>query len=300
MAKKGQRKTGGGGGRRRSDDERSDYSDDYSDYSYSSDEYRGGRNGGGVKRGNQSGDQSGKRGSPGKYDNSGGNGGGSKQSSPRKSKRVAPLKGASSAAASADQFNVHSQSKSNTACCGGVFTLVGLNRFFTTHDQVHHEEFDGAMRAMALMCTLMLLVPFQIMTALGHWYLDDIISQAQRCHGEDGVTYDRIYMGYRIVLLCSMYSSVCGMILSLFYFLFKRTNMEDYKLWHPKARLLTILVFFCTSFAVVSLVTLANWIFDYYMLPTKDNICNNSTTLYIFPGLVIAGFTFFLGFYLIL
>jgi len=292
MAKKGS------GGRRRYSSEDEDPSDSYSDYSdASSEDYRspgrgkGRGRGGGRPRGNQQPESPNKRPSPrGGYDN--GNGGnGSKSSSPRKSKRVVPLKAAA---------EVSMTDRSGSGCLG-AFKVVGLNTFFLTHDNVRHDDFDGAVRAMALMCTLMLMIPFQILSTVGgHGYLDDIIAQAQRCHGEDGVTYDRIYMGYRIIILATVYCCVCGMILSLFYFLFKRTDPVEYRAWHPKARVLAILMFFFTSFAICSLITLVNWLFDYYLLSSSANICSNSTSLYIFPGLVASGFTYFLGFYLIL
>jgi len=287
------RKGGGGsprngrsGGRRQYSDE-SDYSD-YSDYSDASSEefQRGsprGGGGGGGGRGGGGGNQR-QRGDTQRTSES-------KQSSPRRGKKVAPAKGASEKSAALAK---------GASACPSVFKLVGLQKFFTTHDLVQHDEFDGAVRGMALMCTLMLLVPFQVLSSLGHSYLDEVASQAQRCHGEDGVTYERIYMGYRIILLITLYSCFCGMILSLFYFLFKRTEKEDYRAWHPKARALAILLFFCTSFAICSLITLANWLFDYYLLASSADVCNNSTTLYIFPGLVVSGATFFIGFFLIL
>lgn len=178
--------------------------------------------------------------------------------------------------------------------------FVGLRKFFVTHEHVHHSDFDGAMASMALMCTLLLLVPFHVVTSLGSVYLDDLTTHATACHGEAGVTYERIYFGYRAILLITVYSCLCGMILSLFYFLFKRTDPQEYILWHSKARAIAILVFFFTSFAICGIITLLNWLFDYYLLGTKANLCNNSTAVWIFPGLLASGFVYLVGFFLIL
>ena len=259
-----------------------DYSDEYysDDYSDDSDEYdrrRGQRGGGGGRRG-PNGGSSAPRGTS------------SKASSPRKARRVAPL--GRGGGGDGDDDNV-----------GWKFmglTFVGLRKFFEMHDDVRHDDFDAGVRAMALMCTLMLLVPFQVLASLGNVYLDEVVLQASKCHGEQGVTYERIYTGYRVILLVMIYSCVCGQILSLFYFLFKRTDASEYKAWYSKARTLVILIFFCTSFAICSLITMCNWLFDYYLLNSSANICENGTTYYILPGLIIAGLTFFVGFYLIL
>lgn len=179
-------------------------------------------------------------------------------------------------------------------------SFVGLRKFFVTHEHVHHGDFDGAMASMALMCTLLLLVPFHVVTSLGYVYLDDLTAHATACHGEAGVTYERIYFGYRAILLITVYSCLCGMILSLFYFLFKRTDPLEYRIWHPKARALAILVFFFTSFALCGIITLLNWLFDYYLLGTEANLCNNNTSVWVFPGLLAAGLVYFVGFFLIL
>jgi hypothetical protein len=251
------------------------YSDDYSDDSDDYDRRRGQRGGGGGRRGANGG------GSP--------RGSSSKTSSPRKARRVAPL---GRGGGDGDEDNV--------AWRFMGLTFVGLRKFFEMHDDVRHDDFDAGVRAMALMCTLMLLVPFQVLASLGNVYLDDMVLQAAKCHGEQGVTYERIYTGYRVILLVMIYSCVCGQILSLFYFLFKRTDTSEYKAWYSKARTLVILIFFCTSFAICSLITMSNWLFDYYLLNSSANICANGTTYYILPGLIIAGLTFFVGFYLIL
>lgn len=281
-----------------SDEDQSDYSDDYSDEDdYSdSDNYNHpsprnnkmnnkspGRYNGRDKKSNQDSPRS--NGNTKRSPQT-------KQSSSRKSTRVSPYK-------TLRDSSIADMMEKPFAKCWW-FKIVGLKSFFDTHDDIHPGEYDTAMSAMALMCTLMLLVPFGIMVSIGHGYLDDITIMAQRCHGELGVTYDRIYMGYRIIILFAIYSALCGMVLSLFYFLFRRSHLGEYRLWHPKARALAILVFFFTSICICSIVTLANWLFDYYLLPSSANICNNSTALFIFPGLVITGATFLVGFCLVL
>ena len=86
------------------------------------------------------------------------------------------------------------------------------------------------------------------------------------------------------------------MILCTFYFLFKRTNDRDFQVWHNSARTLVIMIFLCTATALVSLITMSNWLFDFYLLPSGYNICNNGTTVYVTPGIIISFMTFLIGF----
>lgn len=46
------------------------------------------------------------------------------------------------------------------------------------------------------------------------------------------------------------------------------------------------MIFLCTAIALVSLICMTNWLFDFYLLPSGFNICNNGTT----GGFVLAGF----------
>ena len=157
------------------------------------------------------------------------------KSSTRRARKVAP------AASTRRGGNGHGHADDNSASsdtpsspitasvfCG--ITFVGLHKFFITHSNVQHTDFDSAIAAMSVICTLLLLVPFHVLTSLGSVYLDDLAAHAALCHAEQGVTFDRIYAGYRVVVLFTAYSSLCGMILGLFFFLFKRTDPAEARL----------------------------------------------------------------------
>jgi hypothetical protein len=169
-------------------------------------------------------------------------------------------------------------------------------------DSIHHEDFDAGVNAMALLCALLLSVPYDIIANIDKNYLNFLRQQLELCSEEDRgeFDYELIYATYRGSFLATVYMSISGMILATFYFLFKRTDEDDYKQWRKKARWLVISLFLATALAICSLILLTNMYFDYYLLSRSENICNNGTTPYVVPGLFTSLAAFCWGFYLII
>ena len=155
---------------------------------------------------------------------------------------------------------------------------------------------------MALLCALLLSVPYDIIANIDKNYLNFLQEQLDLCSAEDrsAFDYNLIYATYRASFLATVYMSISGMILATFYFLFKRTDENDYKQWRWKARWLVISLFLATASAICSLILLTNMYFDYYLLSRSENICDNGTEPYVFPGLFSASAAFCWGFYLII
>jgi len=177
-------------------------------------------------------------------------------------------------------------------------------------ESVHHEDFDGGVNAMALLCALMLSIPFEIVGNLDYGNLTTMKEMFQSCNSDE-LDFEGVYRTYRGSFLATVYWSIAGMILATFYFLFKRTGEDDYKEWRWKARWLVISLFFSTAFAICSLILLTNMYFNYYLLAGPEftsngtpiyhhNICNNGTYQYIVPGLSLSVMAFIWGLYLIM
>jgi len=179
----------------------------------------------------------------------------------------------------------------------------GLGKFlYDTGEDVKCDDFDLGVNAMALLCALVLTIPYQLMACLGYVYLDWVEQRVKECENEPGSPpnqFEIIYAGIRSCTLLTIYMAISGMILSTFYFLFKRTNQDQYVEWRPKARILVSLIFVATAMAICGLISLTNLAFNYFLLPTDANLCHNGTTSYITPGIVVAFLAFVLGMYLI-
>jgi hypothetical protein len=163
--------------------------------------------------------------------------------------------------------------------------------------KIHHEDFDAGVNAMALLCALMLSIPFEIVGNLDYDNLDEMRILFTKCESDE-FDFDDVYSTYRGSFLATVYWAIAGMILATFYFLFKRMDEEEYKLWRWKARYLVISLFFSTAFAICSLILLTNMYFDYYLLSSDHNICNNGTLRFVLPGLCVAIAAFVWGIYL--
>lgn len=177
--------------------------------------------------------------------------------------------------------------------------MSGLAKFLSGDlSKVHHDDFDSGVNAMALLCALVLSVPYQIAGSLDYSNLDWMKGQIDVCTNE--WTYGFVYTGYRSSFVITVYFSIGGMIMATFYFLFKRNDDFDYKIWRNKARILVILLFFSTALAIIGLILLTNLYFDYFLLSSTENICSNGTMPYFMTGCGVSLAAFIGAFWLIL
>lgn len=178
--------------------------------------------------------------------------------------------------------------------------MSGLAKFLSSDlTKVRHDDFDSGVNAMALLCALVLSVPYQVAGTLDYDNLDWMKGQVDECE-DTSWTYGVVYTGYRITFIMTVYFSISGMIIATFFFLFKRNNDFDYKIWRSKARYMVVLLFLCTALAIIALILFTNLYFDYYLLSTTDNICDNNTLPYVLGGSGLALSSFVVAFYLIL
>ena len=126
---------------------------------------------------------------------------------------------------------------------------------------------------MALLNALILTIPYQLLGSVGADYFDWLYIELNKCDGNvtsRGHGFETIKFLYREELLCCIYASICGLILSTFYFLFKRSTPEQLILWKHKARLLVICLFICTTFSLLALMALSNIFITWYFI---GNVC---------------------------
>ena len=165
-------------------------------------------------------------------------------------------------------------------------------------DEIHFDDFDAGVNALALMCALVLSIPFEIIGGFEVDHLDWMKENINACN-DDTWNFANVYTSIRTSFMVTVYFSISGMILATFYFLFKRNDDESYKSWRSKARYLVISLFVCTALAICGLIMLTNLYFIYFLLTSTANICDNGTTIYVCSGLGVSLFAFLLSFWFI-
>lgn len=175
----------------------------------------------------------------------------------------------------------------------------GIARFFTDDETgVGYDDYDAGVNSMALLCGLVLGVPYQVLSSLDYSNLDWLKAELEMCPKDDW-TYNHIYTGYRMAYTGTVYFSVSGMVFATFYFLFKRNDIADFLVWRRKARAMVVIQFFTTALAMISLILLTNLYFEFFLINTEADICNTGSGPYVGFGMGLAGICFCMSFYLI-
>ena len=165
----------------------------------------------------------------------------------------------------------------------------GFARFISTED-VDVEDLDQGVNAMALLNALILTIPYQLIGSVGSGYFDWLSDELKKCKREStsaGYNFHDIQLFYREELLCCIYASICGLILSTFYFLFKRSHPAETGVWKEKARLLIILLFVCTGMSLIALMALSNTFVSWYFI-RSGSICKLEIFEYTGPAMLCA------------
>lgn len=159
-----------------------------------------------------------------------------------------------------------------------------FGRFMSGRD-MSVEDFDNSVNAMALVCAVILTIPYQLMSTLGFQYFDWLREQLSACPGGQAQGYDfnTGLIAFREYVLCCSYSSICGMILSTFYYMFKRTDSQHLAQWKKKARQLVLVLFVCTCFSIISLVATSNFFLAWYFIGS-GMICTSNALPYVGPA----------------
>ena len=137
--------------------------------------------------------------------------------------------------------------------------------------------------------------------AVGSDYFDWLKTELLACENNRtsfGYNFSDIQLFYREELLCCIYASICGLILSTFYFLFKRSHPSQQSTWKDKARILVILLFICTGVSLIALMALSNVFVSWYFVKS-GTICNLNIFRYTGPAMLFAIIAFFTACYLV-
>lgn len=173
----------------------------------------------------------------------------------------------------------------------------GFRKFFESfrNEASIIDEFDPGVNAMALLCAVILTIPFQMMSAMGNNYLDWLLEEFATCKDKttnDQYTFVKVFTVYRISLSVCIFSAICGMILCTFFFLFKRKNLIQYRDWRSKARTMVTIIFMFTCLSIFSLMLFTVFVVTYYFLGTNC-LCEYSVKHYTVPAVILSCLVFF-------
>lgn len=184
-----------------------------------------------------------------------------------------------------------------------VIKQSAFGRFIACKD-LTSDDLDDSVNQMALVCAVILTIPYQVGQTVGPSYFDWLKGELEKCPKSRAGGYDfGIAMSaFREYMLCCMFSTMCGMILSTFYFLFKRSlpDLNDHNRYMRKCRYITIYIFICTSFGIISLIMLSNFLIEWFVVPT-DALCTDTdqAVMLVGFGMLVAFLVFLLSIYLV-
>jgi hypothetical protein len=173
-------------------------------------------------------------------------------------------------------------------------------KFFSVLGDHIIEEPDAAISAMALICALVLTIPFSVFTVINDGFLTALRTAIEAC--PNGVNYYN--QSYRTVYIrlvgspgLTMYASIMGLIISSIYFIFKPSKGKDLDRWcRRQGRLLMTIQFIVCIVAVLALCSTAAQLFSSFNIELA-NICtaDGSSDWIWIPGAAGVAISFILA-----
>lgn len=135
------------------------------------------------------------------------------------------------------------------------------------------KKLDEAVNAQALVCALILTIPFGVVGNFNFEYYETIQTISINCEQYD---YKQAHSILTRALLSVIYSSIIGLIFSTLYYILRPINI---KLWWNRGKYFYLLLFAITTTSVISLLNLTSTIIGYYAL-APDGYCSSYSNLH--------------------
>ncbi len=163
------------------------------------------------------------------------------------------------------------------------------------------DEYDTGVNAMALLCGLIISLPYQIIGSLNTGYFDQLRDIMDACPDgiSNGVTFAQARGNFKLCINICIDSSVAGMVLSTFYFLFKRNKAEDFVKWRRKARTIVLLLFVSTSMTMSSLMYLTTLLLRWFVINSDGALCSKAPSMDFYMVIIFSVLLFALSIYLV-
>lgn len=198
-----------------------------------------------------------------------------------------------------EQLNIKTRCLLTTAVKSMPPRRSNIITFFLNFDEAPSDEnFAQTVNAMALVCALLLTIPFSIMGSLNSAYFSELQSALSDCGeaalSEQGGTsyYVDQYQNLVATLASILYSGLLGLVLTTVHYLFRPA--QKYKMSSRdviKKKVLLFCLTGATSVSIISLVSMASYIFSLYTIQFKDICTYDSRGLYA-PGITLNALAF--------
>ena len=163
-----------------------------------------------------------------------------------------------------------------------IFKKNSVIDFYTGEslDKIGGELLDEAVNAQALVCALVLTIPFGIIGNFNFQYYNDVQEISIAC---PQFNYKRVHTGFLNELVFVIYSSVSGLVFSTLYYILRPS---DIKLWWKRGRYFYFLLFLFTSSSVISLLCLTSYLISFYSM-ASDDFCTSFAAYGIVPSIIL-------------
>lgn len=170
---------------------------------------------------------------------------------------------------------------------------------FFMHFESDDFNFDGGVSAMALICALLLTIPFGLLSFLNDSFWTSTGKKIDACGGSILSTgeYGLADYQYEIVhnLVCVIYASMSGLILSTFYYLFKPSkSIKITPSLMKRERILVLLLFVCCCSSVVGIMDITADMIIISVNPAEQ-FCSNPFSYSWQVGVAFLAFSFVAG-----
>lgn len=141
-------------------------------------------------------------------------------------------------------------------------------KFFNIAGDHVIDDPDSAMSAMALICALVVTIPFGVFALVNDDFLTRLKATVESCPdgmAYGGKTYKNIYFGFVGSPCLTLYSAIMGLIIASIYFIFKPTKGKDIERWSRKqGRFMMMIGFSVSVIAVIGLLLCGFYIYSFY------------------------------------
>ena len=135
---------------------------------------------------------------------------------------------------------------------------------FYSGNNIDKETLDSSVNAQALLCALVLTIPFGVIGNLNFDFYDAVQINSIACEKND---YNTAHHLITTSLIFVIYSSVSGLIFCTIYYIFRPLDIHA---WWGRGKYFYFLLFALTSSSVRSLLNLTTLLIGFYALASDD------------------------------
>jgi len=153
-------------------------------------------------------------------------------------------------------------------------------------DRLDSSDVEPAINALALICALVLTVPFGM-----SFDLVSMKAALSNCDSDSffiksGLTWKYTESQILSNWSCTVYGSMVGLIIACIYYILKQDEAYAEEWFDRKGRFLLLAMFCTTAAAIISIMNLSSDILN-FVLVADDDLCEINVNPYIVPGIAI-------------